>query len=74
MPLLLRGLELPDAQVRTNVIDTLLATAGTGTKGDAISEHAPSLVSVMLRNSMVQEMSSIVRMPFLDRIGEDRHH
>ena len=74
MPLLLRGLELPDTQVRANVIDTLLATAGTGTKDDAISEHAPSLVSVMLRNSMVQEMSSIVRMPFLDRIGEDRHH
>ena len=52
---------MPDAEVRANVIDTLLATAGSGPKDDAISEHAPSLVSVMLKNSMVKEMSSVVR-------------
>ena len=62
MPLLLRGLDLPDADIRASVIDTLLAAANpAGTPETAIiSEHATSLVSAMLRNCMVDKIPSIV--------------
>ncbi|GBE89610.1 MMS19 nucleotide excision repair [Sparassis crispa] len=62
MPLLLRGLDLPDAEIRSNVIDTLLAAAQSGakeTESSIVSEHAASLVSTMLRNSMVHETASV---------------
>jgi len=63
MPLLLRGLDLPDADIRANVIDTFLVTAGSNfavqdQENSVISEHAASLVSTMLRNAMVHEMPS----------------
>lgn len=61
MPLLLRGLDLPNNEIRANVIDTLLATADTDSKENSlVSEHATSLVSIMLKNSMVAAMSSSV--------------
>lgn len=60
MPLLLRGLNLPDPEIRANVIDTLLATADTEIKNPTISEHASSLVSTMLKNSIVSEQPSVV--------------
>ncbi len=61
MPLLLRGLDLPDQEIRANVIDTLLTVADTSSKDNsAVTEHAASLVSTMLRNSTVHEMPSIV--------------
>ncbi|KAL4245852.1 MMS19 nucleotide excision repair protein [Abortiporus biennis] len=62
MPLLLRGLDLPDAEIRANVIDTFLATADPASKENTesmVSEHASSLVSTMLKNCMVEEMPSV---------------
>lgn len=63
MPLLLRGLNLPDAEIRTNVIDTLLTVADPASKtsGSIVAEHASSLVATMLKNSMVRQMPSVVR-------------
>lgn len=74
MPLLLRGLDLPDYEIRASVIDTLLATAEGGssptTKENSIlSEHASSLVSTMLKNSMVKDMPSVVRMGYILTFG-----
>jgi DNA repair/transcription protein MET18/MMS19 len=63
MPLLLRGLDLPDVNMRIDVIETL-QSATHATSGEpvqtAVSEHAPSLVTAMLKNSRVQEQSSNV--------------
>lgn len=69
MPLLLLSLDLPDASIRTNVIETLTSTIqgeikdsqdGTGKSGNEgeikkiITEHASSLVNTMLRNASVK--------------------
>ncbi|OCH91496.1 ARM repeat-containing protein [Obba rivulosa] len=66
LPLLLRGLDLPDPEIRVSVINTLLAAAQPGSGGhaaakekNALSEHATNLVTTMLKNSMVQEMPSV---------------
>ncbi|KAI0258930.1 ARM repeat-containing protein [Gloeopeniophorella convolvens] len=67
MPLLLRGLSLPDPALRAGVIDTLLAAAqadvDAGAKtvkdGNVVAEHAASLTGVMLRNSAAAEMPDI---------------
>ena len=64
MPLLLRGLDLPDNDLRASVIDTLLATTTTttsnGPDGTApVAAHAASLVTTMLRNSMAAQMPSV---------------
>jgi len=64
MPLLLRGLSLPDPTLRAGVIDTLLSAAQADIKagaktektGSAVSEHAVSLTNAMLQNSAVAEM------------------
>lgn len=65
MPLLLRGLDLPDSEIKANVIDTFLATADSVSPKDDgksfVGEHASSLVTTMLKNSMVTEMPSVVR-------------
>ncbi|GJE98061.1 Dos2-interacting transcription regulator of RNA-Pol-II-domain-containing protein [Phanerochaete sordida] len=60
MPLLLRGLDLPDAEMRANAIDTLLAVADPESTASCalVAEHASSLVATMLKNSMVQQMPS----------------
>jgi DNA repair/transcription protein MET18/MMS19 len=62
-PLLLRGLDLPDTEIRANVINTFISAAvGSECTGhSAISEHASTLVSTMLNNSMASEVSSTVR-------------
>ncbi|KAF8587853.1 ARM repeat-containing protein [Ramaria rubella] len=63
MPLLLRGLDLPDMDMRADVIETLhnaardVAASGEVVQS-AVSEHAPSLVAVMLKNGRMQEVSS----------------
>jgi len=58
--LLLRGLDLPDMEIRANVINTLVSVVGAEpTEQNTISEHASTLVSTMLRNSMASEMSSM---------------
>jgi DNA repair/transcription protein MET18/MMS19 len=63
MPLLLRGLDLPDAQIRANVIDTLVSAVGAEpTEHNTLSEHASTLVSTMLKNCIASEMSSTVRL------------
>ncbi|KAF8623217.1 hypothetical protein AX15_006454 [Amanita polypyramis BW_CC] len=61
MPLLLRGLELPDADIRASVMDTLLDAAKSGEtlEKDIISEHATSLVNAMLQNCMVDRAPSM---------------
>jgi DNA repair/transcription protein MET18/MMS19 len=69
MPLLLRGLTLPDPTLRAGVIDTLLSAAQadveaetkTAKEGNIVSEHAGSLTNAMLRNSAVAEMPDVVR-------------
>jgi hypothetical protein len=61
MPLFLRGLELPDAEIRASVIDTFLAAAeGNPSEQNLVSEHASTLVSTMLRNCVVEQMPSMV--------------
>jgi DNA repair/transcription protein MET18/MMS19 len=68
MPLLLRGLSLPDPTLRAGVIDTFLsaaqadieAGAKTATEGSVITEHACSLASIMLQNSAASEMADTV--------------
>jgi DNA repair/transcription protein MET18/MMS19 len=73
MPLLLRGLSLPDPTLRAGVIDTLLsaaqadveAGAKTAKEGSVVSEHAVSLTNAMLQNSAVAEMPDVVRSSLL---------
>ena|SRR6266702_46428 len=68
MPLLLRGLSLPDPTLRAGVIDTLLsaaqadieAGAKTATEGNVITEHASSLANIMLQNCAASEMTDTV--------------
>ncbi|PCH36357.1 ARM repeat-containing protein [Wolfiporia cocos MD-104 SS10] len=60
MPLLLRGIYLPDDEIRAGVMDTLFAAAESSSKENSVlAEHASSLVSTMLRNSMVNDMPSV---------------
>jgi hypothetical protein len=61
MPLFLLALELPEKAMRANVIETLLSVGGDDARiNDVISEHAPALVSAMLKNCMLLEMPSVV--------------
>jgi len=61
MPFLLRALELPDNDIRANVIDTLATSADDALQEpNFVSEHASTLVSTMLKNSLVEEMPSVV--------------
>jgi len=67
MPLLLRGLALPDPTLRAGVIDTLLSAAQadveaeskTPIQGSVVSEHAVSLTNAMLQNSTIAEMPDV---------------
>ncbi|RXW13567.1 hypothetical protein EST38_g12284 [Candolleomyces aberdarensis] len=67
IPLLIRGLDLPDPDIRRNVIETLLAAAeGETPEKSLVAEHASTLVNAMLKNCLVQEMpSSSVRISAL---------
>lgn len=62
MPLLLRGLALPDLAMRADVIETLSNAAedpvnsGEGIQ-TAISEHSSSLVTAMLKNGQMHDNS-----------------
>ncbi|KAF9561230.1 ARM repeat-containing protein [Agrocybe pediades] len=59
IPLLLRGLELPDSEIRSNIIDTLLVAAeGESPEKSLVAEHSTTLVNTMLKNSKVQDMPS----------------
>ncbi|KAJ7117461.1 Dos2-interacting transcription regulator of RNA-Pol-II-domain-containing protein [Mycena epipterygia] len=48
MPLLMRALQIPDAQIRANVLETLLAAAAQQSTHAALAEHAPALVRQVL--------------------------
>lgn len=62
MPLLLRGLNLPDNEIRAGVIDTLIATTDPDTKdNELVSKYAGSFVDVMLKNAKAKDMPSSVR-------------
>lgn len=61
MPLLLRGLNLPDNEIRAGVIDTLITTTDPGSKdNELVSKYAGSLVSIMLKNAKAKDMPSPV--------------
>lgn len=61
MPLLLRGLNLPDPEIRADVIQTFLSAIGSESKDSSvISEYASTLVTSMLKNSMASEIPSTV--------------
>ncbi|KAJ4000828.1 ARM repeat-containing protein [Lentinula boryana] len=69
IPLLVRGLDLPDYNIRCQVIDTFLAVV-EGDSPDIISDHAPSLITTMLRNSSAENMPSVkVRTSALKYLG-----
>ncbi|KAK0239096.1 ARM repeat-containing protein [Armillaria nabsnona] len=60
IPLLLRGLDLPDESIHANVIDTFIAAAeGDTPEQSLVAEHVPSLISKMLKNSRIQDMPSM---------------
>ncbi|KAK0467221.1 ARM repeat-containing protein [Desarmillaria tabescens] len=60
IPLLLRGLDLPDESTHVNVIDTFIAAAeGDTPEQSLVAEHVPSLISKMLKNSRIQDMPSM---------------
>ncbi|KAF8159570.1 Dos2-interacting transcription regulator of RNA-Pol-II-domain-containing protein [Crassisporium funariophilum] len=59
IPLLLRGLDLPDVNIRSHVIDTFLTAAeGETPEKSLVSEHSATLVNSMLKNSKLAEMAS----------------
>ncbi|KAF9006023.1 ARM repeat-containing protein [Cyathus striatus] len=59
IPLLLRGLDLPDNDIRHNIIDTFLAAAeGDSPEKSMVAEHASTLVTSMLKNCTVENMPS----------------
>lgn len=61
LPLLLRGLDLPESDIRASIIDTLYASATVGgSEQKIITEHASTLVSAMLKNCLVEHMPSHV--------------
>ena len=62
MPILLRGLDLNDSDLRTNILETLLqvATEATGSP-TALVEHAGSLVRASLSNSQPSDGTTPVR-------------
>jgi len=63
VPLLLRGLELPDFTIRANVIDTLASAAeGDAPDESLIADHSSSLVATMLKNSLASQTPSVVIM------------
>jgi DNA repair/transcription protein MET18/MMS19 len=59
MPLLIRGLDLPDIDIRTKIFDTLLGVVAGG-DSEMVSEHASTLVSAALRCALTGENSSTV--------------
>lgn len=61
IPLLLRVLDLPDADIRGNVIDTFIAVAeGESPEKNMVQEHSATLVNLMLKNGKVEETPLVV--------------
>ncbi|KAL5531709.1 hypothetical protein ACEPAG_4586 [Sanghuangporus baumii] len=57
MPFLIRGLDLPDSEIRMSIINTFTAVASGGAHGPT-QEHASTLVLIVLKNALSQERSS----------------
>ncbi|KAL1745859.1 Dos2-interacting transcription regulator of RNA-Pol-II-domain-containing protein [Schizophyllum fasciatum] len=70
-PLLLRALDLPDHDIRAKVIETLLAINNDdAVESSRASEHASTLVSVMLKNCIAATMPEMrVRIAALKYLG-----
>ncbi|KAJ7717113.1 ARM repeat-containing protein [Mycena maculata] len=72
MPLLMRALQIPDAQIRANVIETLLSVAVEHKNThDVLTEHAPALVRQMLGYTKARsELTSVrIRISALRYLG-----
>lgn len=77
MPLLLRGLDLPDVEMRVNVVETLLKVSRDETREPGIiTEHASTIVTALLKNCVPGPVSSTVSLEILhikaerfDRVG-----
>jgi DNA repair/transcription protein MET18/MMS19 len=60
LPLLLRGLELSDDDLRGNIIDTFLSLKESESATTIISQHTSTLVNIMLKNASFQQQPSPV--------------
>ena len=61
MPHLIRGLDLPSCEIRSNIIDTLTVVASSDGIHGPTQEHATTLASIVLKNALPQEITSVVR-------------
>ena len=57
MPHLIRGIDLSDIEIKTNIIDTLLSVAEAG---GVTQEYATTLVPVILKIALPQDVTSVV--------------
>lgn len=62
---LIRGLDLPDAQIRASIFDTLSTVAETASTDQSdsqgiIAEHAPTLTTAALQNALQSSITSAV--------------
>ena len=64
MPHLIRGLDLPSCEIRSNIIDTLTVVASSDGIHGPTQEHATTLVSIVLKNALPQEITSVVRIDY----------
>ena len=61
MPLLIRGFDIADSDIRADIIDALTAVTEDNTVDQSvISEHVSSLATAMLKNCTAAETSSTV--------------
>ncbi|KAF8308312.1 hypothetical protein DL93DRAFT_2231691 [Clavulina sp. PMI_390] len=60
MPFVLRGIDLPDEDLRTNVINTLISVAEEESAGEAdiLADHATSIITSLLKNADTLQISS----------------
>lgn len=65
MPYLLRGIELSDEDMRTNVINTLISVAEEESAGEAdiMAEHSTTIIASLLKNSDSSVTKSPVSSP-----------
>lgn len=65
---LIRGLDLPDAQIRASIFDTFSSVAETASvdvssvdSQGILNEHAPTLTTSALQNAVPRDITSVVR-------------
>lgn len=66
MPYLLRGIDLPDQEMRANVINTLITVAEEESAGEAdiLADHASSIIASLLKNADCGVTASAVSLKF----------